>query len=118
LSGREQDVASYRKFDAVLIVRSKKVLALEWILPSLKRVNRYPTDSLGVKLGPAMVTSDLPFTAISVKWKLNGEESEPVSPSRGIADEDGMEVGTVTSPFLRTRSRYCLGPSPCRSCHI
>jgi hypothetical protein len=53
----------------------QKVFALGRILPSLGGINRNPTNAFRVKFGPAMITGDLPFTAISGKRKPNGEAS-------------------------------------------
>src|SRR5206468_2064400 len=75
LPGCEHQVSPFRKLDAILVMRAEKVLPFGRILSGFRGVHGNPTDSLGIKLSPAMVSVDLSRSTISREWKANRESS-------------------------------------------
>src|SRR5258708_39240831 len=52
----EADVSSDSKLQAIVVVRPEQIVFHLWVLPSFRRVNRYPAVGLDIELLPAVLS--------------------------------------------------------------
>src|SRR6266852_7706997 len=69
----EADVSSDGKLQAIVVVRPEEIVFLLRVLPSFRRVNRYPAVGLHIKLRPAVISRYGPIMLISRQRKTNFE---------------------------------------------
>ena len=70
------------------------------MLCGFRGINRHPTDSLRIKLRPAMVVGNFGFAALGRERKSNRKSRRYAYRTR-IANKDGVEVSTVAASLLR-----------------
>src|SRR5438445_5454116 len=61
----QPDVSSDSKLQAIVVMRAEEVVFLLWVLPSFRRVNRYPTVGLDIELRPAVISVSCPIMLIT-----------------------------------------------------
>ena len=96
LVGRQADVAAIGVENAVRVVRAEEEVALGGIFPGLRGIHRDPADSDEIEFGPTMVARDLAF-GLALGQRETDFESSGNTGRAHHADEEGMEIGTVTT---------------------
>src|SRR2546427_8733839 len=69
----EAYISSNSKLQAIVVMCPEEVIFLLWVLPSFRRVNRYPSVGLDIELSPAVISRYSPIVLVSRQWKTNFE---------------------------------------------
>src|SRR6185437_10658035 len=85
-------VAAQAEHDAVLVRRAEEIVLLFGMLPSLRGVQRNPSNSLHVEFGPAVIAGYRAFVRI-LGQRESDFEARGNACCAGHADEERMKIG-------------------------
>src|SRR5260370_12293558 len=105
----EADVASHSKLQAIVVMRPEEILFLLRVLPSFRRVHRYPAVGLDIELRPAVISQYGTIMLIGRQRKANFEPRRN-SGRPHHADKQRVEIRAVATPARA--SPYCIAVAP------
>src|SRR5713226_3607480 len=106
----EADISSDSKLQAVVVMRPEEIVFLLWVLPSLRRVDRYPAVGLDIELSPAMISRYRPIMLISRQRKTNFEACRD-SGRAHHADKQRVEISAVATLGRAGPYRIAVAPT-------
>src|SRR6267143_6914919 len=92
----EADVPSDGKLQAIVVVRPEEIVFLLRVLPSFRRINRYPAVGLDIELRPTVISRYSPIMLISRQRKTNFEARRN-SDRPHHADKQRVEISAVAT---------------------
>src|SRR3989442_12488845 len=94
---------------------TEEVIFLLWVLPSFRRVNRYPSVGLDIELSPAVISRYSPIVLVSRQWKTNFEARRN-SGRPHHADKQRVKISAVAT--LGRAGPYGIAVAPTGACFV